>query len=166
MGVFKIDEVDFRTDPKIPIRDFITNCVTRIDEIKERFVKQSSCGHNNSFSIDYINRCFTEMETEDIVTGMVVSPLTYSYIRGFGRTVWDESSNREIIETGIFGHFWTSNIYVVRKMTDKYMLLIHDYGSNRNRIVMKFNVLPPEREDRKEITMIMEAILRIENKLK
>jgi len=60
-----------------------------------------------------LNTAYKHIETHDLVASKVVMhPESYSAVRSFGKTFYDEATTREILTTGLYGHLWTADIHV------------------------------------------------------
>jgi hypothetical protein len=60
-----------------------------------------------------LNTAYKYIEVHDLVASKVVMhPESYSAIRSFGKTFYDEATTREILTTGLYGHLWTADIHV------------------------------------------------------
>jgi hypothetical protein len=72
-----------------------------------------------------LNQAFATIEQHDLTVGkLVMHALRYADIRNFGKTVYDEATQKEVLTTGLFGHLFTADIHVSSKCpTDKVFLL-------------------------------------------
>ena len=66
-----------------------------------------------ALSIAALNQAFATIESHDLTVGKVVChALRYADIRLWGKTVYDEATQKEVLTTGLFGHIWTADIHV------------------------------------------------------
>ena len=71
-----------------------------------------------------LNAAFRDVEQHDLVTTKIVLHANqFATIRTFGKTFYDEATQREIITTGLYGHLWTADIHVSSRM-DPYTVLV------------------------------------------
>ena len=78
-----------------------------------------------ALTLNALNQAFATIEQHDLTVGkLVMHALRYADIRGFGKTVYDEATQKEVLTTGLFGHLYTADIHVSSKMpTDTVFLL-------------------------------------------
>lgn len=78
-----------------------------------------------SLSISALNQAFASIEQHDLTVGKVVChALRYADIRAWGKTVYDEATQKEVLTTGLFGHIWTADIHVSSRVpTDTVFVL-------------------------------------------
>lgn len=66
-----------------------------------------------ALSIAALNQAFAAIESHDLTVGKVVChALRYADIRLWGKTVYDEATQKEVLTTGLFGHIFTADIHV------------------------------------------------------
>lgn len=66
-----------------------------------------------ALSVSALNQAFATIEQHDLTVGKVVChALRYADIRNWGKTVYDEATQKEVLTTGLFGHIWTADIHV------------------------------------------------------
>lgn len=66
-----------------------------------------------ALSIDALNSAFATIEQHDLVVGKIVMhALRYADLRNFGKTVFDEATQNEVLTSGLFGHLYTADIHV------------------------------------------------------
>ena len=72
-----------------------------------------------------LNQAFATIEQHDLTVGKIVMhALRYADVRNFGKTVYDEATQKEVLTTGLFGHLFTADIHVSSKCpTDTVFLL-------------------------------------------
>jgi len=69
-----------------------------------------------ALSLDALNSAFATIEQHDLTVGKIVlHALRYADIRNFGKTVYDEATQKEVLTTGLFGHLFTADIHVSSK---------------------------------------------------
>jgi len=78
-----------------------------------------------TLTIEAFNQCFATIEQHDLTVGKIIChALRYADIRNFGKTVYDEATQKEVLTTGLFGHLYTADIHVSSKCpTDTVYLL-------------------------------------------
>jgi len=78
-----------------------------------------------ALSLNALNQAFATIEQHDLTVGKIVChALRYADIRNFGKTVYDEATQKEVLTTGLFGHLFTADIHVSSRCpTTKVMLL-------------------------------------------
>jgi hypothetical protein len=78
-----------------------------------------------ALTVNALNQAFATIEQHDLTVGKIVMhALRYADVRVFGKTVYDEATQKEVLTTGLFGHLYTADIHVSSKMpTDTVFLL-------------------------------------------
>jgi len=78
-----------------------------------------------TLTLNALNQSFATIEQHDLTVGKIVChALRYADIRNFGKTVYDEATQKEVLTTGLFGHLFTADIHVSSKCpTDTVYLL-------------------------------------------
>ena len=78
-----------------------------------------------ALTLNALNQAFATIEQHDLTVGKIVlHALRYADIRNFGKTVYDEATQKEVLTTGLFGHLFTADIHVSSKCpTDTVILL-------------------------------------------
>jgi len=78
-----------------------------------------------TLTLHALNQAFATIEQHDLTVGKIVChALRYADIRNFGKTVYDEATQKEVLTTGLFGHLFTADIHVSSKCpTDTVFLL-------------------------------------------
>lgn len=72
-----------------------------------------------------LGEAFASIEEHDLtVATVVVHARRYNDIRGWGKTVYDEATQKEVLTTGLFGHIWTANIHVSSRVAPKYVFVL------------------------------------------
>ena len=78
-----------------------------------------------NLTIDALNSGFRYVEQHDlVVTKLVMHANQFATIRTFGKTFYDEATQREIITTGLYGHVWTADIHVSSRMDPDQVLVV------------------------------------------
>jgi len=78
-----------------------------------------------ALSLNALNQAFATIEQHDLTVGKIVlHALRYADIRNFGKTVYDEATQKEVLTTGLFGHLFTADIHVSSKMPTALVLLL------------------------------------------
>ena len=63
-----------------------------------------------TLTLNALNQCFATIEQHDLTVGKIVChALRYADIRNFGKTVYDEATQKEVLTTGLFGHLFTAD---------------------------------------------------------
>jgi hypothetical protein len=78
-----------------------------------------------ALTLNALNQAFATIEQHDLTVGKIVThALRYADIRNFGKTVYDEATQKEVLTTGLFGHLFTADIHVSSRCpTDTVFLL-------------------------------------------
>ncbi len=77
-----------------------------------------------ALSLNALNQAFATIEQHDLTVGKIVlHALRYADIRNFGKTVYDEATQKEVLTTGLFGHLFTADIHVSSKVPTTTVLL-------------------------------------------
>jgi len=78
-----------------------------------------------ALTLTALNQAFVTIESHDLtVAKIVMHAQRYGDVRNFGKTVYDEASQREVLTSGLFGHLFTADIHVSSRMpTDTVLLL-------------------------------------------
>ena len=78
-----------------------------------------------ALSTSALGQAFAAVESHDLTVGKVVlHALRYNDIRNWGKTVYDEATQKEVLTTGLFGHIWTADIHVSSRVTPKYVFVL------------------------------------------
>ncbi len=78
-----------------------------------------------TLAVASLNTAFRFIETHDLVTAKIVMHATqFASVRAFGKTFYDEATQREIISTGLYGHLYTADIHVSSRMPTNVVLLV------------------------------------------
>ena len=66
---------------------------------------------------DALKTAFAEVEKHDlIVTKVVMNAQAFADIRGWGRDEFDPVTQYEVLQTGLFGHIWTADLLISKKV--------------------------------------------------
>ncbi len=69
-----------------------------------------------ALTVQALNQAFATIEQHDLTVGKIVThALRYADIRNWGKTVYDEATQKEVLTTGLFGHIFTADIHVSSK---------------------------------------------------
>ena len=78
-----------------------------------------------ALTLTALNQAFATIEAHDLtVAKMVMHAQRYADVRNFGKTVYDEATQREVLTSGLFGHLWTADIHVSSRMPTTTVLLL------------------------------------------
>ena len=83
-----------------------------------------------ALSLNALNQAFATIEQHDLTVAKIVChALRYADIRNFGKTVYDEATQKEVLTTGLFGHLFTADIHVSSRcpVADVYLLAPAEY---------------------------------------
>ncbi len=63
--------------------------------------------------LDHINVALTLIEEHELIgSKIVVPPARYKDFRGWGPEVYDQATQREVLQTGLYGHLFTADIHM------------------------------------------------------
>jgi hypothetical protein len=78
-----------------------------------------------ALTLTALNQAFATIEAHDLtVAKIVMHAQRYADVRGFGKTVYDEATQREVLTSGLFGHLFTADIHVSSKMPQTTVMLL------------------------------------------
>lgn len=78
-----------------------------------------------ALTLTALNQAFATIEAHDLtVAKIVMHAQRYADVRNFGKTVYDEATQREVLTSGLFGHLWTADIHVSSRMSTSTVLLL------------------------------------------
>ena len=64
-----------------------------------------------------LTQAFKEVEKHDlVVTKIVMNAQAFADIRAWGQNEFDPVTQREVLQTGLFGHIWTADILISKKV--------------------------------------------------
>ena len=64
-----------------------------------------------------LTKAFKEIEKHDlVVTKIVMNAQAFADIRAWGREEFDPVTQHEVLQTGLFGHLWTADILISKKV--------------------------------------------------
>jgi len=134
--------VEMFKDQKIVVdslREKILSKPRRACTIKESIISNNA---NMALSISGLNQYFCEIEKDDLIVDfMFLTAYNYAQIRNWGKTIYDEATNREMLESGVFGHIWTAHLVICNKIKDNFIYLVSVPDKNGNRMIKKFKIL-------------------------
>jgi len=100
-----------------------TNIFAAINQAVPAANKVLSTG--GALSISSLNQAFALVESHDLTVGKVVChALRYADVRNWGKTVYDEATQKEVLTTGLFGHIWTADIHVSSRVNPVYVYIL------------------------------------------
>ena len=68
---------------------------------------------NGTVQIEQINLALTLIEEHELIGAkIVVPPARYKDFRGWGPDVYDQATQRDILQTGLYGHLYTADIHL------------------------------------------------------
>lgn len=68
---------------------------------------------SGTVQLEHINLALTLIEEHELIGAkIVVPPARYKDFRGWGPEVYDQASQREILQTGLYGHLFTADIHM------------------------------------------------------
>lgn len=77
-----------------------------------------------ALSLTALNQAFATIESHDLtVAKVIMHAQRYADVRAWGKTVYDEATQREVLTSGLFGHIWTADIHVSSRMPTTTVLL-------------------------------------------
>lgn len=78
-----------------------------------------------ALTLNALNQAFASIEQHDLTVGKIVMhALRYADIRNFGKTHFDEATQKEVLTTGLFGHLFTADIHLSSKCPTTTVLLL------------------------------------------
>lgn len=78
-----------------------------------------------ALTLTALNQAFATIEAHDLtVAKIVMHAQRYADVRNFGKTVYDEATQREVLTSGLFGHLWTADIHVSSRMPTTTVMLL------------------------------------------
>lgn len=70
-----------------------------------------------SLTREALTNAFKEVEKHDlVVTKIVMNAQAFADIRAWGRNEFDPVTQHEVLQTGLFGHIWTADILISKKV--------------------------------------------------
>ncbi len=68
---------------------------------------------NGTVQIEQVNLALTLIEEHELIGAkIVVPPARYKVFRGWGPDVYDQATQRDILQTGLYGHLYTADIHL------------------------------------------------------
>lgn len=78
-----------------------------------------------ALTLSALNQAFATVESHDLtVAKIVMHAQRYADVRNWGKTVYDEATQREVLTSGLFGHIWTADIHVSSRMPTNTVLVL------------------------------------------
>ena len=78
-----------------------------------------------ALTLTALNQAFATIESHDLtVAKIVMHAQRYADVRNFGKLVYDEATQREVLTSGLFGHLWTADIHVSSRMPTTTVMLL------------------------------------------
>jgi len=78
-----------------------------------------------ALTLSALNQAFATVESHDLtVAKIVMHAQRYADVRNWGKTVYDEATQREVLTSGLFGHIWTADIHVSSRMPVNTVLVL------------------------------------------
>lgn len=74
-----------------------------------------------------LTKAFQEVEKHDlVVTKIVMNASAFADIRAWGQNEFDPVTQHEVLQTGLFGHIWTADILVSKKVPANTVYVLAD----------------------------------------
>jgi hypothetical protein len=74
-----------------------------------------------------LTAAFKEVEKHDlVVTKIVMNAQTFADIRAWGREDFDPVTQHEVLQTGLFGHIWSADILISKKVPENTVFVLAD----------------------------------------
>ena len=74
-----------------------------------------------------LTSAFREVEKHDlVVTKVVMNATSFADIRAWGREEFDPVTQHEVLQTGLFGHIWTADILISKKVPQDTVYVLAD----------------------------------------
>lgn len=81
----------------------------------------------SSLSRDALTKAFKEVEKHDlVVTKVVMNAQQFADIRAWNNQDFDPVTQHEVLQTGLFGHIWTADILISKKVKDGTVYVLAD----------------------------------------
>lgn len=81
----------------------------------------------NGLTREALTSAFKEVEKHDlVVTKIVMNATTFADIRAWGRDEFDPVTQHEVLQTGLFGHIWTADILISKKVPQNAVYVLAD----------------------------------------
>ena len=70
-------------------------------------------GDTGDLSLTFMSNRFRDIELNNVtVTTIIVNAREYAWFRTVGQIAFDQATQKEVLEQGLFGHFWTADVFV------------------------------------------------------
>jgi hypothetical protein len=80
-------------------------------------VSTSTAPEDQYLSREVLTKAFREVEKHDlVVTKIVMNANEFADIRSWGQNEFDPVTQHEVLHTGLFGHLWTADILISKKV--------------------------------------------------
>lgn len=74
-----------------------------------------------------LTKAFQEVEKHDlVVTKIVMNASAFADIRAWGQNEFDPVTQHEVLQTGLFGHIWTADILISKKVPQNVVYVLAD----------------------------------------
>lgn len=74
-----------------------------------------------------LTKAFQEIEKHDlVVTKIVMNASAFADIRSWGQNEFDPVTQHEVLQTGLFGHIWTADILISKKVPANTVYVLSD----------------------------------------
>lgn len=74
-----------------------------------------------------LTEAFKEVEKHDlVVTKIVMNATSFADIRAWGQNEFDPVTQHEVLQTGLFGHIWTADILISKKVPQNTVYVLAD----------------------------------------
>ncbi|AEO93298.1 major head protein [Bacillus phage G] len=74
-----------------------------------------------------LTKAFQEVEKHDlVVTKIVMNASAFADIRAWGQNEFDPVTQHEVLQTGLFGHIWTADILISKKVPQNTVYVLAD----------------------------------------
>ncbi len=101
------------------------------DEIRAEFVKwlnNLEVKTKEFRFIQFLKKGFQEIEAGNKkVKSVHMSAIVYAIVRALGKDFFDEAETKEIIDSGVYGRFWTADVIVRPKLGGKVIFSTEKY---------------------------------------
>lgn len=78
--------------------------------------------------IQFFNKGFQEIEAKGgMVKSVHMSAIVYATFRTLGKDFFDEAETKEIIDSGVYGRFWTADVIIKPKLGGKVIFSTEKY---------------------------------------
>lgn len=82
---------------------------------------------NGGLTRKALTEAFKEVEKHDlVVTKIVMNATSFADIRAWGQAEFDPVTQHEVLQTGLFGHLWTADILISKKVPQNTVYVLAD----------------------------------------